>query len=135
MKIVIVFLLSYSAFSNFTGKWSAEGFYESDRTAGKCKEVFLQLKQTEDFFYILDGGYICGEIQAQYPPSRFKISGEDLFYQGSIVGSISNDEIRISYLEGVYNLSLKHNSEEILFDESWREGDDFLHIRSKMSPF
>jgi len=132
MKIFIAFFLSFSALANFTGKWSAAGFYESDRSEGECREVFLQLKQTDNVLSILDGGYICGDIQAQYPASRFEISHGELFYQGQKVGSISINELKITYLDGVYNLNIKRVEEVLHFDESWVEGDDFLFINSKM---
>ncbi|OUR93660.1 hypothetical protein A9Q84_19535 [Halobacteriovorax marinus] len=132
MKTILAFFLSFSTLANFSGKWSGDGVFETDRRDGECREVFLQLKQTEDFFYILDGGYICGDIQASYPPSQFMILQGELFYQGHVVGKISQNEIILTYLEGVYKLKLRIVGEEIHFNESWIEGDDFLLINSKM---
>lgn len=132
MKIFFVFIFSISIFANFSGKWSAEGFYESNRNDGKCREVFLQLKQTKNSFKILDGGYICGEIQASYPPSSFDIINNELFYRNEKVGMVTDEDIRISYLDGVYNLSLSKVDGEILFTESWKEAEDFLNINAKL---
>lgn len=132
MKIALLFFISLTSLANFTGKWSAQGFYESDRTSGECIEVFMQFKQTNISFMILDGGYICGEIQASYPPSKFTIVSDELFYGGEKVGMITKDKIEISYLEGVYNLNLQRNNGSVHFRELWKEEDDFLDIRAKL---
>ncbi len=81
---------------------------------------------------ILDGGYICADIQASYPPSSFDIVDSELFYRNQRVGTITKDKIEISYLDGVYNLSLNIIDGEILFTESWKDAEDFLTIESKM---
>ncbi len=135
MRILLALVMSFSALANFSGKWSAKGYYESDRREGECKEVFMQFKQTESSFEIIEGGYICGDIQASYPPSFFKIVENELYYKNEKVGNITNKAITISYLEGVYSLDLKKDNGEIVFTESWKEGEDFLTIYSKLEPF
>jgi hypothetical protein len=133
MKIIIALIFSFGTLANFTGKWTNSGYYESDSSSGECKEVFMQFKKTDEAFMILDGGYICGEIQASYPPSKFKIIGEKLFYNGEKVGIINSELIMISYLNNVYNLSLEIVDDQIFFYEQWKEEDDFLFIRAKLN--
>ncbi len=133
MKLIIAFLLTFSCLANFNGKWSGEGFYQTPKTVGKCLEVFMQFKVTKDRFSILDGGYICGEIQASYPPSSFKVLNGELFYLGENVGTISENEININYDNGIYHLRLVKENGEIRFQENWDDGEDYLSISSKIS--
>jgi hypothetical protein len=132
MKIALLFLFSISSLANFSGKWSARGYFESDRKEGECKEIFMQFKKTSKKFMILDGGYICGDIQASYPPSSFEIVNNSLIYFGEKVGVISKDLIEINYLDGVYKLSLKAKDGQVFFNETWQEDSDYLFINSKL---
>lgn len=132
MKLIVLFLLSVSTYANFSGRWTASGYFESNREEGECKEVFLQIKQTKNKFMILDGGYICGDIQASYPPSQFEVVNNSLIYKDEVVGSISEDIVSIIYLDGVYKLNLKKEENQIRFRETWLEGDDYLFISSEL---
>ena len=133
MKIVIAFLLTFSCLANFTGKWNGEGYYQTPKRVGECLEVFMQFEIREDSFSIIEGGYICGEIQARYPTSRFTISNGNLFYFDEKVGTIANDEINIRYEDGLFHLSLKKVDGQIIFHESWNDGEDHLIISSKLN--
>lgn len=132
MKILISFLFSISCLASFTGKWSGEGYYQTPRYVGKCSEVFMQFELTKDKFSIIDGGYICGELQASYPPSSFKIVDGELLYFGESVGTISEDEINLNYDNGIYHLRLVKENGQVRFQESWDDGQDHLFISSKL---
>ncbi len=133
MKILFVFLISLSSLAGFSGKWSGEGFYNYNVSDGNCSEVFMQFKVTSERLYILDGGYICGKIQASYPPSSFKIENGSLFYQNEKVGNITESEIDIRYEDGIYHLNLKSIEGQIHYREIWDDGEDFLLITSKLN--
>ena len=132
MKIIIAFLFTLSCFANFTGKWSGEGFYRTPKRMGECLEVFMQFEVTKEFFSIIEGGYICGDIQASYPVSKFKIEDGSLFYFGENVGTISDDEINLRYEDGLFHLNLRKESGQIVFQENWDDGEDYLSISSKL---
>lgn len=132
MKIILSFLFTFSCLASFTGKWSGEGYYQSPKRIGECSEVFMQFEQTKEKLSIIDGGYICGDLQASYPPSSFKIENGSLFYFGENVGTIRNGEINIRYEDGLFHLNLRKVKDQIIFQENWDDGEDHLYISSKM---
>ncbi|CBW27936.1 putative exported protein [Halobacteriovorax marinus SJ] len=133
MKTLIAFLLMSSSFAGLTGKWSAGGFFDYNNRSGECKEIFMQIKQTDKKLYILDGGYICSDIQASYPPSSFNIVDGALYYFGEKVGEVTENEINLNYENGVYGLSLKKIGTELIYKESWDDGEDYLLIEGKLN--
>ncbi|WP_372653480.1 hypothetical protein [Halobacteriovorax sp.] len=132
MKILISFLFTISCLANFTGKWSASGYYKTPKRVGECLEVFMQFEVTKEKFSIIDGGYICGDLQASYPPSSFEIEEGSLYYYGENVGSITDSEINIRYEDGLFHLNLRKAEGQVIFQENWDDGEDYLSISSKM---
>lgn len=130
MKILALYLLSIATLADFSGKWTGEGSYYTARSKGECTEIFFQFKQTEKKLKILTGGYICGMLQAEYPPSSFDIVEGTLIYDGEVVGSITDDQFTIEYLGGVYKLNVKKEEDHLQYEEIWNEGDDLLVVQS-----
>ena len=131
-RLSLSLLLSFSIFASMSGKWSAPGYFFTEKDEGKCEEVFFQLERTKSKLKFITGGYSCGILKAEYPASEFNIVGEEILYQGNRAGTISKNEIKISYYDGVFQLNLKLEKDKLLFKERWYENGDLLVIQSQM---
>jgi len=134
MKILILSLfITLPAFANFNGQWQGEGHFESKKNKGLCHDIFFEFSEDQNSFKIKNGGYNCEEMSAEYPFSIFKKKGDQLLYNGEIVGYRKNDVLYLEYYEGLYKLKVIKNEDIVHFSEEWNDGDDYLTISGKLS--
>lgn len=119
-------LLLFSAFA-FEGKLNGPGsaYMHTSQKQRQCSEIFLNLSKSPTHFSILDGGYICEDMQASFPASRFEIRGSELFYHNQLAGSISDEKITL-FVDNkeenfTYSLNLEKNGSSVSFIETWTE--------------
>ncbi len=72
------------------------------------------------------GGYRCGEIQAEYPYSTFKIVEGGLYYQGEKVGNIGEDFFSLEYEE--FSLNIKYMNGYVDYNELWQDESDYFQV-------
>lgn len=125
--------LSFNINADFNGRWVGKGYYYTHKSEGPCREVFFELSETQDSFNIVTGGYTCSLVSAEYPESSFEKKGNDIFYNGEKVGEKSDNEINISYYDGIYRLQLILEDNKIIFKEVWEDNGDSLVIKSHLS--
>ncbi|EQC46782.1 hypothetical protein [Bacteriovorax sp. Seq25_V] len=133
MKIIICLVLSSLIYADFTGEWSGEGYFYSTRREGKCTEVFFKLVETDKNFEIVTGGYNCSFMSAEYPNSVFERTGDKLFYEGDEVGYVNDNTLHLSYYDGLYQVDLIRDGNEIIFKEQWKDDSSSLVIKSSLS--
>ena len=135
LKLWMATLLTLSALANFNGKWLGEGYYYTHKSEGECHEVFFELQEDKDYFRIKTGGYNCSFMSAEYPSSHFKKKGEELFYNGKKVGTIKDNQVSISYYDGVYKLDLMIDGKQLIFREDWAQDGSYLRLKSHLSRY
>jgi hypothetical protein len=133
--ITLVALYSFSTMAQFSGQWIGEGVYQTHRSKGDCSLVFFDFELTNLSLDIYTGGYECGLFKAEYPASHFEIVNGFIFYKGENVGTASNDRFFLTYLDGVFELTLRYENGRIDFHERWYENGDLLEVRSKLVPY
>lgn len=133
MKLLITVIFSISSFGVFTGDWTGEGYFYSNRKKGKCSEVFFQLKESKNRFEIVTGGYNCSTLSAEYPYSVFERVGDKLFYEGEEVGYLTKSELHLSYYDNLYQIDLILDGENLIFKEQWKDATSSLVIKSSLS--
>lgn len=112
-----------------TGKFSGKGIarYASGREY-QCSEIFLSLKQTSDRFYLNDGGYICGFLQAGFDNFKMDIRNGELYHQNQKLGVITEQEIRYSIFDPEDNSTYfftftKLDEKKFRYFEEWHDGE------------
>lgn len=131
MKIVFILLalgLSFNVYS-FTGLWQGEGFSKTTRTERECDLIYFHFELNVDALMIHQGGYSCGILRAEYPPSRFERRGEsELWYQGKKVGELKVDGFSLDVPEEFFRLDISLRDGQLETLELWDDGSSFLKV-------
>lgn len=114
---------------SMTGKFSGKGIarYASGREY-QCSEIFLSLKQTTNRFYLNEGGYICGLLQAGFDNFKMDIRNGELFHQDQKLGVITDQEIKYSIYDPEDNSTYffaftKLDEKRFHYFEEWHDGE------------
>lgn len=128
MLKALVLLTPVLGFS-MTGKFSGKGIarYASGKEY-QCSEIFLSLKKTTDRFYLNEGGYICGFLQAGFDNFKMDIKEGKLFHQGQELGMISDEKIQYSIFDPEDNSTYfftftKLDDKRFRYFEEWHDGE------------
>ena len=130
MRFVLLFLLSLPVYANFSGKFSGTGraVFSTGRVY-ECREIFLDLENTNEKFSLHEGGYRCGDLlHASYDPFFLTIRNGKLFHQETELGSISNKKLTYTIIDlsdgSTFRLTLQKNEEnQIHYLEEWHDGE------------
>ena len=119
--------------AGFTGQFSGPGAAITPRRSRECREIFMDIQQTEKQLILRDAGYICEDMQASFDPFVMEIKAGRLIWQGADVGFITPDVLDLNYEdqdEGfTYHLTLKKLGPEIHYFEEWiSEGQKALTV-------
>ena len=124
LMFLFLFLAASTTWANFSGKFQGTG--QAIFRSGKlypCTEIYLHLKQDENSFKLIDGGYRCGLLQASFDPFTMTVKGEDLFIKDVPVGKITRESLSYSLLDpddgSTYTLKLKKKDNSIEYSELW----------------
>lgn len=130
---VVLFFCAQLTYADISGYWSGQGLAKTPSYSQGCSNVFFKLSLTEEKFKIQEGGYNCNGLNAEYPYSVFNVVGPLLYYKNEVSGLIKDGEILIYSKDDGFSLRFKIASDGLLeVTEEWREGDDFLIIKSEL---
>ena len=120
MKLIGVFLallLTSTAFANFTGHWTGVGSaQDSAGWSSSCNVMSFKLSHTSYYLEIISGKYNCGGFRSEMNSTRAEIVGEELWYAGNKIGSITANTIKAqigapqSQLIQYFDLSLNNDT-------------------------
>ncbi len=122
-------ILSFNSYS-FSGKWEGVGEFKTHKSNGECSNIYLSLRVKNQKLYILEGGYSCDFINAEYPPSVFNIDGNNLLYKGRRVGKITNSQLTLSKEE--FRLRLEKEGSQLIYKEIWQDNRSYLKIKGEL---
>ena len=139
LKILLLLtpILSFA----MTGKFSGTGIarYASGKVY-ECSEVFLNIKTTPTRFFLNEGGYICGFLQAGFDNFKMDIKEGKLFHQDQELGSIDGESIKYSIFDpkdwSTYYFSFtKIDEKNYRYFEEWHDGEKIaLKIEGILQP-
>lgn len=131
-KCLITFFLiltSVQTFAaNLTGTWSGPGVSQTAQSYRECSEVFFRLEETPTELKILNGGYVCQDLQAEYPFSVFEKKESELLYKGEVVGSYTDTGFILDVPEEFYRLQVDLVDGQLQTQEIWDDSQSFLKI-------
>ncbi|MGE3260713.1 MAG: hypothetical protein AB7K68_02930 [Bacteriovoracia bacterium] len=126
--IVLALFLPITALATFDGRYSGPGTSLMHQSGNRrdCREIFLKLQGGEKALRILEGGYICGDIQASFDPFTLEIREGKIFLEGQSVGTISENDLDLLYKSEeenfTYHWHLQQAGDEINYLEEWASG-------------
>ena len=125
LLLLLTPLLGFSMSGKFSGKGVAR--YASGREY-PCSEIFLSLHKTPERFYLNEGGYICGLLQAGFDHFQMDIKNGELFHQGQKLGEISDHKITYSIFDPEDNSTYfftftKLEQNKFHYFEEWHDGE------------
>jgi hypothetical protein len=137
-KIIFVsiyfFTTQFSLLAWPQGIWVGKGRSTTQSSKLDCEWIEIRyLRPSSSKLIQRGGGYVCGDIQAEYPYATFGLIGEDIIYDGHRVGRLTDDLLHISTAGEQYQLWLmKKTEDEIFFRELWADGEDFFMVEGKL---
>lgn len=132
---LFLLFLSFNTYADITGIWTGRGSGQTHSRDFECQdiEVRFHVNYSERILTFRGGHYNCTNMSAEYPYSRFKIHGEDLFQYGSKVGSLSKNYLRLESAEDGYTLEIKKIDNSMELTEQWLEGEKFMTIKGELT--
>jgi len=125
--IALLFFVPSLAMASFSGQFNGSGQAVMHPSEKKriCSEIFMQIKQDEKSLQVLVGGYVCADLQADFPRFSLDIKNGDLLSDNVKVGTITADEINLYQINQdenfTYHLHLVRKSQQMMFDEEWTD--------------
>ncbi|HLT22944.1 MAG TPA: hypothetical protein VKZ84_05860 [Bacteriovoracaceae bacterium] len=125
--LLFVMLLLPSMALSFNGKLSGPGnaIYSSG-TELPCSEIFLEMKVTQTSFELIQGGYICGFLQAGFDSFKMDIRNGELWHKDQKLGYISDNKISYQVYDpadgSTYFFNLAKEQSGYRYFEEWDDG-------------
>jgi|GEM_PF-2376720 hypothetical protein len=131
-KNLALFLFFFITFqvcaSSLSGTWSGLGVSQTAQSYRECSEVFFRFEETASQLKILNGGYVCRDLQAEYPFSVFEKKNGDLLYKGEVVGGIAEKSFFLDVPEEFYRLQVELVDGQLRTQEIWDDSQSFLKV-------
>jgi hypothetical protein len=139
MKKIIFFLIAtfglISSAQALEGRWQGAGNSQTHRFERPCDLIYFHFRVSDEAVVLLDGGYRCGILQAEYPPSRFtREANGDLSYFGSIVGHFDGVDLVLERPEDFFRVEFNVLENTLHYRELWDDGQSFLSIEGELHP-
>ena len=120
---------------SFTGRWQGEGVSQTARAERECDLIYFHFDLSAEALMIYEGGYSCGILRAEYPPSRFERRGEsELWYQGQKVGELNSDGFSLDVPEEFFRLEIELKDGLLKTQELWDDGSSYLKVSGSLKP-
>jgi hypothetical protein len=127
--LFILFALFSTSAVAIEGRWRGEGFSQTHRSERPCSEIYFEFSVTKDFVTLVQGGYICGILQAEYPFSQFERgSNQTLLFQGEVVGFYDGRTLRLERPEDFFQAEFVLSEQGLMYKELWDDGRSLLLI-------
>lgn len=137
--LATMLLTSTTALASFAGLWSGRG-QVSDISGAKldCEKIQFKVEQNEISLKILEGYIMCRPQELRVNDMKMTIQNGNLIKDGDKIGTITNDAIRLSYInkDGLRVRSTGKLKDTILqYQEEWldQEGNRLLIFRGQLS--
>lgn len=128
LTLFFIFSAAQTLAANLTGSWSGPGVSQTAQSYRECSEVFFRFEESPTQLKILNGGYICQDLQAEYPFSVFEKKDGKLLYKNEIVGSYTKMGFVLDVPEEFYRLQVDLVEGELQTQEIWDDSQSFLKV-------
>lgn len=126
--LFFIFVSAEAFPANLTGTWSGPGVSQTGQSYRECSEVFFRFEESKTQLKILNGGYICQDLQAEYPFSVFEKKDNQLLYKSEVVGSYTKSGFVLDVPEEFYRLKVELVDGELQTQEVWDDSQSFLKV-------
>lgn len=124
MFLILFSLIAWaSGPEQFSGHWQGKGIWVRGGVQKVCSLVKMEFHGTPEHFQFSSGERICEDFQQTFDREDLDIRGEDVLYQGQLVGHLKDNLFSLEFIEGgerVYRMSMRREGNRLSYEESMR---------------